>query len=215
MKKSIFVLAALFAATFANAQITLELENVRFYIGSDVEAYYTPTGTIQTVVDMRHLIIGDYIMAMDAQGEEAHIYDKDLTLIKTFSMSQLGQYMFLSRNIFSTDGKWAWGRYAGPGKGEVVDEDGKVLLSLPYNGTRLQYILFKMGDSYKLAVQKEGQSDQFAPLFDIYSLPGNGTATGVSETSAPRHNGRKYLNNDQVLIDSNERTYTLQGQEVR
>ena len=91
MKKSIFVLAALFAATFANAQITLELENVRFYIGSDVEAYYTPTGTIQTVADMRHLIIGDYIMAIDAQGEEAHIYDKDLTLIKTFSISQLGQ----------------------------------------------------------------------------------------------------------------------------
>lgn len=50
---------------------------------------------------------------------------------------------------------------------------------------------------------------------DIYSLPGSGETQDISSNSAPRYSSRKYLLNDQVLIDSNERTYTVQGLEVK
>ena len=40
--------------------------------------------------------------------------------------------------------------------------------------------------------------------YSIYML-------GTSNVSAPRSNARKYLHNDQVRIDSNERTYTTDG----
>lgn len=51
---------------------------------------------------------------------------------------------------------------------------------------------------------------------ELYSLPGNGEATDVDEVSVPQRNiARKYINNDQVLIDSNEKTYNMKGQLVR
>jgi len=48
----------------------------------------------------------------------------------------------------------------------------------------------------------------------IYALPAKG-ATKNHEVSSTKIESRKYLRNDQVLIDSNERTYTLTGQQVR
>ena len=49
----------------------------------------------------------------------------------------------------------------------------------------------------------------------IYSLPGNGEAQDVETPSAPRKSARKVLKKDQVLVENADKTYTLQGQEVK
>jgi hypothetical protein len=68
MRKSIFIIAALFAATFANAQITLE----HTFVGS-VSA---PTLTQNN--------IGDYFVVKDKETNSINVYDgKDYSIVWT------------------------------------------------------------------------------------------------------------------------------------
>lgn len=49
----------------------------------------------------------------------------------------------------------------------------------------------------------------------IYSLPGNGMATGISTPSSPKRSARKIARDGQVLIETEANIYTMQGQEVK
>ncbi len=153
------------------------------------------------------------------------------------SSSSNGLYVwnFISKEIFTTNGKWTClvteykkenltdgnGTILGEVKKvkelRLVDEDGKILSIIPYTGdTKKTFLsLVKIGDKYKLFVPTGDDTSDIPYAYDIYSLPGSGNATDVNEVSALRHNVRKYLQNDQVLIDSNERTYNMQGQQIK
>ena len=51
--------------------------------------------------------------------------------------------------------------------------------------------------------------------FAIYSLPGNGITTDMDVMPDSHHSSvRKYFHNDQVLIESDDSTYNLQGKQV-
>jgi hypothetical protein len=72
-------------------------------------------------------------------------------------------------------------------------------------------------NTFKLIVHRfVGESYDTRKFYtDIYSLPGNGVPTEIQDVSSPHRNSRKYIENNQVLIDSNEKTYTITGQQVK
>lgn len=206
------MIAVLFAATFANAQITLLQSDVNLVVGSNVELIAPPFITDGHLND-NNIVIGYYVLddqTSDSLQQTLYFYDEDLNLVKSFTLAQLGvsniaNVSFISRNIFTNDGKWAWIRAKESKQIEIVTENGQILATMQgYIGA-----LLKIRDKYILGVETAWNK------YNIYSLPGNGEATDVSEVSAPQKNARKYLHNDQVLIESNEKTYTIQGQEVK
>lgn len=219
MRKSIFILAALFAATLANAQITLE---------------HTFDGTIysKTPMGIDHYdgINTPYLYTYDMYPNlsgQLKMYDKETyELYKTYSytLPQVeyphASIVLFSCNIFTTDGKAAfimtYGSESSSGQSncKIIDEDGNIIFDFNNQHIRGDVSLLKVGNTYKLLV-REATYNNPNPHSYIYSLPGTGEVTSISEASAPRKNARKYLRNDQVLIDSNDKTYTLQGQEVK
>lgn len=209
MKKSIFILAVLFLTTIANAQITLE---------------HTFDGWVKISQDIIVSLAdepfsGEFIT--DKNNGVITIYDaNNMSVLKAITTN--GEVKFLSRGIFTTDSKFAYILMIRDENASdinsrlhyyIYDENGAVLADLGtaayQEGTSC---IFKVGDTYKLLLHKCLSGSYQA---EVYSLPGNGEVTDVNEVSAPRRNTRKYINNDQVLIDSNDRTYTVQGNEVK
>ena len=206
MKKSVFVLAALFAATFANAQITLE---------------HTFSGSINAPIIISYTL-GDYYIQEDETNNIITVYDaNDYSVVWSLRMPNNAFARLFSTNIFTTDGKFACiVKTIDDSKTDntrshlyVYDEDKNIIADL---GTAYGIEgpnLVKVSTGYKLLVEK--YAPDYSCTTEIYSLPGNGVATDVDELFAPSHNARKYLHNDQVLIDSNERTYNMQGKQVK
>lgn len=221
MKKSLFILAALFVATFANAQITLEHtfdHEIDFGWGiASLDAAYFGNSDY---------IIGNYIYEEDEDNGYVHIYDaKDCSLLKTLNKSKEATYYFISRGIFSTDSKWCFVNFKrteiqgfetdGPAicryyyTIQVQAEDGTILATLNDQAFCEDYItLAKVGNEYKLVVKKEGK-------YDYYSLPGNGEIQAVSTPSSPKRSARKIARKGQVMVETENNTYTLTGQEIQ
>lgn len=221
MKKSTIILAAVVVATFANAQITLQ-----HTFSNEINLGWGISSSVAFALEADNYIVGNYIF--EEQNNNILIYDaSDCTLLQTFAKQDGETYAFISKGIFTTDNKWSFVVFARANTAERVDipyepcsyyygaqvktEDGNILATLT---TKVicenQVKLIKVGENYKLVVENDNGK------YDYYSLPGNGEATDVDEVSAPRHNNtRKYINNAQVLIDNNERTYTMHGVEVR
>ena len=214
MKKSIFILAALFAATSVNAQITKVGE---------------VTGRLQVYTN--DMAIGNVLYSRVINGSQVSIKLYNLSgaymqEFKTININKLApdneiQVEHLSRNYFTTDGKICllYHEYSGAypdfvvEKCQVIDEDGNVVYDITdkpfYEGSGV----YNINGTYYLIMQYRVSSPNKSY---IYALPGNGEISeDVEAPSAPRHNARKYLHNDQVLIDNNDKTYNMQGQEVR
>lgn len=178
----------------SNAQITLE---------------HTFNGTIDSQNLNFSYSVFDGILVIDNKVYDSYTYD--------FLGEFPGRSCFISRGIFTNDATVT---------GIVIEQvedllhlyikniNGVVICDLgTWYGIGLgQPYVFKVGDSYKLAVPKSNSGNNWT---DIYSLPGKGIVTDVDETPAPRRNGRKYLHNDQVLIDSDDNTYTTQGRQIK
>lgn len=214
------MITVLFAATFANAQISLLQSDVNLLVGSKIEMLRCTT-EVYIIENSNWFVIGDYILDNKTSdtSQTLYIYDEDLNLIKSFSLAQLGvtelkQVAFISRNIFTNDGSWAWLRSnMGANKKEIVTESGTILATMDSEDSYLPIrncVILKVGNKYLF-----GDPKGYYGSYDIYSLPGNGETEDVSEVTTPRHSARKYMQNEQVLIDSNDRTYNIQGQEVK
>jgi hypothetical protein len=227
MKKTIFILAALFAATFANAQITYERTiNFPLQVGGGVEMigielYQTKS---YDVPGNAFGVVGEYIFDIQ-QTDEAHftysLLDANtLSVVKSFNQSSpifsdLGNVYFitlLSQGIFTTDGKWACIRGKGT-EATVITEDGNTIATLPWENSGAYFpFLLKTKTTYKLVVPRHYTGTY---TYDIYSVPGNGDSSqDVSAPVVPR-NARKVLKKDQVFVENADKTYTLQGQEVK
>lgn len=224
MRKSIFILAALFTATFANAQIYLE-KTINgagaFPCWLDPEGSYFDCGKLP-------IVYGDTLV---------ELYNDDMTLYKTIRFAasnnsvrraptalkggpSFGMYFF-SRNIFTTDGKIAFVKWSNDNI-TIYDEDKNLIADLQNSDD--SFGIITVNGHYKFIIAKsewtwdnEAQTGTAEYTTYIYSLPGNGdTSEGVSTPSAPRKSSaRKYLRNDQVLVENADHTYTLTGQEVK
>ena len=126
----------------------------------------------------------------------------------------------ISRGIFTTDNKWAWAYTLAvsmfgstPRDLFIVTEDNTELLHVVYSDEGYTPYIIKVGEQYKLVVPGVPEGDSYVTL--VYSLPGKGdSGQDISTPVAPR-NSRKVLKKDQVLVENAEKTYTLQGQEVK
>ena len=213
MKKSIFIFAALFATTFANAQITLLQSDVNLVIGSNVELIKSPFLDDGHLND-NNIVIGYYILDDKTSDDEQtlYIYDEDLTLVKSFTLEQLGvsnidNVAFISRNIFTNNNAWTWIRTIESNQIEIVTENGQVLATLQGYIRRLS--LLKIRGTYLLCNYKS-----YSGEYDVYSLPGNGETQAISNPS-PKRNARKVAREGQVLVETENNTYTLTGTEVK
>ena len=251
MKKSIFFIAALFAATFANAQITKEWTGRIGELGTGIQAIEAS--------DFRP--IGPYFLTWREIGSTGYYDIINAMTLKTevsLQMNETGKGFinifggikddekayFFSKGIFSTDGKWACLVYVATGQGtigggaaagmtyniytkaEIRNEDGTVLATIPYYNDEADYgslrgakiRLVKAGNTLKLYVpqNKEENPSQYVENWDIYSLPGDGSALDLVSVSSPTNMpSRKFIQNDQVLIESDNRTFDLQGQRMK
>ena len=219
MKKSILILAALFASTLVNAQISLEHQlygDIRFGTGIQlIDNCFAYSGSTR--------VIGAYYC--DVQDDVVTIYDAaDYSVVKSLSVPANSFLALISKGIFTTDNKWAyvlyqqtteptdmdWSPYYYSMK--IVNEDGTVLannlIKTTLEGGDTQ--LLKVNDSYKLGVRNNVDN-----TYDIYSLPGNGEAQAVSTPSSPKRSARKIAREGQVLVQTDNNTYTLTGAEVK
>ena len=206
MKKFTFILAALFAATFANAQITLE---------------HTFSGTIDAPLIAQD-VFGDYYVVRNTSTNTVTVYNaNDYSVIWSITAPKVNVNLF-SSNIFTTDGKFAClVRVVDETKTDqtrthlyVYNEDNTVIADL---GTSWDYecsYFVKLSTGYKLLVEKVDSDFHFST--DLYSLPGNGEpSTDIVTTSSPKRSARKIARDGQVLIETETNTYTLQGAEVK
>ena len=208
MKKSIFILTALFAATFANAQITL-----LHIFESNVSVTVNPYASIYG-----YNIEAPYFYESDQdsnnEGLILNLYEKDdFSLYKSVHITNIGDCglaELVSRNIFTTDNKVCFTVTTGDGKLCIYNEDGQLVETLLEGGYGYNSYIVSVDGKYLLIVSKSyGQGAR------IYSLPGNGEAQDVETPSAPRKSARKVLKKDQVYIESPDHIYDTQGKMVR
>lgn len=217
MKKFTIILAALFAANMVNAQITLE--HTFDYNLRVPHAVIDENG--ETMGDLMAYYDNETLVCIDALS-----YDE----IARITIPGMKRYDMIAKNIYSTDG--LIGFFAreteskgGRGNAYIYNQNGIKLADL---GVCYFVSIVKLSSGYKLVVYRNGETlvgkDEYEnPLYtyhystDIYSLPGNGDASvGVMSPVSPRRSStRKYLHNDQVLIENADHTYTMQGQEVK
>ena len=225
------------AVTFANAQITLEhtfSKGVRLF--SEVEhGYGNQIGQLPS----------QYFFNFAKEGENFNInlFDySNYSLYKTITIPDEGydeldlKVLHITQNIFTTDNKIAVmvlfrKIHNNPSINNVkrakqeshhidvvviFNEDGEKIFSAEKEivESAMPYII-QVNQAFKLIIDT-GDMWNNNYSTEIYSLPGNGETVNIETPVAPRKSSaRKYLHNDQVLIDSSDHTYTLTGQEVR
>ncbi len=208
MKKSIFILAALFAATFANAQITL-LHTFNTDVYGSPETYLRG----QVLYTQSPYLFN--FEADDNGNMTINLFNTDdFSLYKTtnihLNISKRFLLYHVSRNILTTDNKTCFivtVSYESD-KSYIYDEDGQLVETL--NGINPE--LYKVNDQYLLLTYLPVEE---GALTNVYSLPGNGEALEVSTPSSPKRNARKVAREGRVLVETGSNTYTLQGQEVK
>ena len=214
MKKSIFILAALFAATFANAQI------IRVGEIAGRLKMFTNNMTVGNIL-YSEIDQGSQVLIKLYNLSGAYIQEyKTITLNKQ-TASNSYDIGHLSRNYFTTDGKicFLYHEYSGTyyldrvvEKCQVIDEDGNVVYDIPEKPFCDETQVYNINGAYYLVIPDISVTERSY----IYSLPGNGeSGQGVESPSAPRKAARKVLKKDQVLVENADKTYTLNGQEVK
>ena len=151
--------------------------------------------------------------------------------------SDLYTWNFISQGIFTTDGKWAClvneyeTQNLTDGSGNiisttykikeirVVDEDNNVVTTIPYTGktsdTQTLLSLVKIGDTYKLFVPSGEHTSSVPCSYDIYSLPGKGEPAVLASPASSKHSSnRKFIRDNQLLVETEDSTYNVQGSRV-
>ena len=222
MKKSIFVLAALWAATFANAQITLE---------ATLDGFYTISANYAG--DLYHYEQSPYIYNLQIETNSPsvpneptqgaprrayannkcvlNLYDvDDFSLYKTIEIENVtgSSVCLLSKNILSTDNKVCFCITGGDEHSYIYNEDGQLIATIN-GGGNIPPTLLKVNDRYLLISR-----DTYEKTY-IYSVPGNGEAQAVNTPSSSKRSARKIAREGQVLVQTDNNTYTLTGTEVK
>lgn len=206
MKKYTFIIAALFAAAFANAQITLE---------------HTFNGALDGVPMIDQDVFGDFYVLRDKTTNEINVYDANTyNVVWTFSTPNASATLY-SKNFFTTDGKFACLiRVYDYSKTDntrchfyIYDENYSVIADLgtAYDAEYVRFV--KLSTGYKLMIEKVDSDFHFSTA--IYSLPGNGEDIINTPSSPKRSAARKIARDGQVLVETPTNMYDLRGQEVK
>lgn len=211
MKKSIFILAVLFATTYANAQLTPDFSEQQNPVYPAAVLFSDPSIVglplcpffVRYMEDEREFL-NPFDYSTYKTINFSSLFSEDLkTIIPVYDIFVVDKLAFLlstktisSRVIDREDIK-------------IIDENGNVILNLP--SCELAHIA-KYGDIWKLWVARVGN-------IEIYSFPGDGSmpssSQDVSSQSAPQRPIRKIARDGQVLVETETNTYTLQGAEVK
>ena len=220
MKKSIFILSALFVVTFADAQITLEgTIPGKFPVSLYVEDYYFDCGKIpvtygDTLVELYNEDGSIYKTVRFAPSTQNSMSNVKHAPTATKGGPDNGLYLF-TRNIFTTDGKVAFVKLANE-RLKVYDEDGTLVADL--QDASYTFGIFPINGHMKLIIQEsQWDTSTYTYIYTtyIYSLPGDGEATAVSTPSSPKRSARKIARDGQVLVQTDNNTYTLTGVEIK
>lgn len=209
MRKSIFILAALFAATVVNAQITLE----HTFEGGSL-FFYTDGSGNSDYKSNRIQAPCFYIWDETSSGVTPYscwleLYDPEtLDLYKKIVFEKYTLIHYITKNIFTTDNKVAF-----IANDKIMNEDKEVVydLNLGLDPYYLSYDLVKFNGNYKLVLRTSYGSNGKTY---IYSLPGNGETQDIS-TPISKRSARKVAREGQVLVETENNTYDLRGQEVK
>lgn len=222
MKKSIFILAILFASTCANAQIILEHT-------------FEGWATISTNVygDSYHYIQAPYYYVFKYPKNEPSVPEPsdgaperlqkasgnstvmlynidDFSLYKTIEIegTTASVISLVSRNILSTDNKicFCLVDYYDE-QSYIYNEDAELIATLK----GISPALVKVDDRYVLILH--GEKEDYT---NIYSLPGNGESD-LEQVSSPSRSSaaRKISRNGQVLVQTDNNTYSMHGQQFQ
>ena len=205
MKKTIFILAALFAATFANAQITLERT---FTNGITLSAVYQ---------DNNFAVYGDLLAIYEGEGV--------IKIVDAYSFNEIITLSSSNTNWFVA----ARGYFTNTDEVTIVTERDNHIVLLSETGSVIQdlgTLPLNTTDYYRATSEIKRLSDNSCKLIlnfsdsdamvsQVYSLPGDGMTTAISTPSSPKRSARKIAKGGQVLIETEANTYTLQGQEVK
>lgn len=213
MRKITFILAALFAANFANAQITLE---------------HTFEGNVQPQTYSFPDFENTYFIQQNTAEQKVIIYNTDFTLYKTANISLPDGYNFNTimlslYNIFSPNKLGFVVSAIKPGNQNtqlwfgVFDEDGVLLKDLGYAYSN-SFMLCEINNTFYLLVSKMSiNTTDYTTSYektDVYSLPGNGDAQTLNSLHLQKHFARKIIRDNQMLIETETNTYTLRGEEI-
>ena len=208
MRKTIFIIAALFAATFANAQITLE------HTFNNASIYKLPN------YDGKASTLGD-IMWWESNGDT---YVADANTYATIQLPKIPNVSvdYVIKGYFTSDSRVCFIAYyrneqlVGTNEAThlyIYDENGTMIQDLG-TGKYLSYGFFQLkSGEYKFYIRRTFVDN--TENTEIYSLPSNGSSQAVSTPSSPKRNARKIAREGQVLVETENNTYTLQGQEVK
>lgn len=223
MKKFTFIFVALFAATFANAQITLEHTSDMCHPASnwnreDQQYHIYGASELPCPFLVEYTKIKEADELHDAEYSAAFIYPSDYSVYKSINNSLLdhGKIVAISYDVFAVDKiAWLYSKYDPEHEFVYIiqDEDGNVLLDLGA-GWDLSIWINKYNSNWFLTVE-----DYKNGVTKIYSLPGDGSepqkATEVSSPSCAKRDVRKIIRNGQVLVEAENNYYTIEGQEVK
>lgn len=222
MKKSIFIIAALLAATFSKAELTPDYT----FPSSDASSYILPADFLTYDVQLPKnfpttLPQCPFLLRYNVQGDNA-----TYTLLNPFDYSEyktIDPVLFNNDNykllaavydVFVVD-KLAFLLAKTDGSSfKIIDEDGNVILEQRDQET--WWGITQFGSVWKLVTTTPYGSN--GVISKIYTFPGDGSmpqaAQAISNPS-PKKNARKVAREGQVLVETENSTYTLQGQEVK
>ena len=218
MKKFTFIFAALLAATFANAQITLE-HTTTLPLDQCSVTYPNLDGHDSPGFN----ILGDLLLIWNRRtGEESILDLHTYSTIVLPAVPSNGERWYIAKGYFTNDSRicyLVWTATEALKNTEnyehlyLYDEQGILVQDL--GGGRYincGFILLQ-GGKYKFFIGRSHMND--TTDLEIYSLPGNGEAQAFSTPSSPKHSARKIARDGQVLVETDTNTYTLQGAEVK
>lgn len=217
MRKSIFIIATLFATTFASAQITYE----GFFKGILTTQQNPWTGDF---LGERSPVLNPSVpfvigIANGITNDTIFLYNKsDFSLYRTISFNENIRAAFcFAKGVYFEDEKIGFIVKLSDGYW-ICDEDGNKIYSINQNiqENNIDIVgeeIIELENSIKLLLWSKSRGTY------IFTLPGDGSvpqaATAVSTLSSPKRNARKIARDGQVLVETENITYTLQGQEVK
>ena len=206
MKKFTFIIATLFVATFANAQINL-LHTFNGWYTISTDCYG----------DIYHYVEAPYFydrMPKVNNGEIiVNLYNpEDFSLYKAITIPISSTYFSItsvSRNIYTQDNKVCFCLSDESGCTIIYNEDAQQIATI--NGNNPSIVFVK--GSYLLITRGLTNSENTTY---VYSLPGNGEpSTDIVSPLSPKRSARKIARDGQVLVETETNTYTMQGAEVK
>lgn len=175
----------------------------------------------ETTVDVYEDWDGDGIEEQHTKSVRAdsmYFYNKeDFSLYKALQINYLSWISSVAKGIYTSDQNLTcFVANVSDGCADescygvfVYDENGVQIAKLDIDDSVIKTEIVKVGNNYKLFVScKEDRTY-------VYSIGGNNDAVSVNKTSVSSSSARKIAQDGQILVQTETKTYTLTGSEIK